>query len=124
MVVELLGATTPLRATPLPILRRFFSNVRISEPDACWEWIGSKYTVGYGQFSIPVDGRNRTMVGAHRFAWALAFGKTPKGMFVCHHCDNPPCVRPDHLFLGTHTENIRDMLRKGRGRWRQQKSRA
>lgn len=51
---------------------------------------------------------------AHRVAWELSFGPVPAGLFVCHHCDNPRCVRPDHLFVGTHDANMRDRDRKGR----------
>ncbi len=54
---------------------------------------------------------------ASRAAWEMVNGPIPTGMFACHHCDNPPCVRPDHLFLGTPKDNTEDMLRKGRAHW-------
>lgn len=54
------------------------------------------------------------MVSAHRYCWTIHFGAIPKGKWVCHHCDNPPCCNPSHLFLGTPSDNTRDMLRKGR----------
>jgi len=88
---------------------RFWEKVDTSRE--CWEWTGSKRPLGYGQMGIP--GTNRP-VGAHRISWELHFGPIPDDMFVCHRCDNPKCVRPDHLFLGTPTDNVRDMVAKGR----------
>lgn len=76
----------------------------------CWEWPGAQGN-GYGMILMP-DGRLR---GAHRVAWELANGPIPDGLFVLHHCDNRACVRPDHLFLGTQGDNVRDMYAKGRG---------
>lgn len=66
---------------------------------------------GYGKLTV----HRRTKL-AHRFSWELTNGPIPDGMFVCHHCDNPPCVNPDHLFLGTAYDNMRDMIAKGRAR--------
>lgn len=77
--------------------------------DGCWEWQASTYGIGYGQFH-----RDGVMTPAHRMAWQLTHGSIPDGMVVCHRCDNPPCVRPDHLFLGTNKDNSRDMVAKGR----------
>lgn len=77
----------------------------------CWEAIGGKARHGYVLFYA---GGKRTL--AHRLAWQEANGPIPTGMFVCHHCDNPPCCRPDHLFLGTPGDNMRDMAAKGRGK--------
>lgn len=83
--------------------RRFWS--RVQKSDGCWTWTGSKDGDGYG-----FVGRDR----AHRFSYELANGPIPKGLCVLHTCDNPPCVRPDHLFLGTHADNVADRHAKGR----------
>lgn len=82
--------------------------------DDCWTWMASRFSNGggYGQFSI--GGAGGSAIGAHRYSWDLHFGPIPEGMLVCHHCDNPPCVNPAHLFLGTHVDNALDMVAKGR----------
>lgn len=80
---------------------------------SCWIWKGRKRKTGYGRFFT--KGRE---VLAHRVAYLIAFGRDPGAMHVCHRCDNPSCVRPDHLFLGTTQDNSRDRLIKGRShRW-------
>jgi hypothetical protein len=86
---------------------------RVQKTDACWPWIGGKTKAGYGLF-----GPGNTKRLAHRIAWELTHGPIPVGLFVCHTCDNPPCVRPDHLFLGTAGDNADDKHAKGRGRGR------
>lgn len=100
---------------PQAVSDRFWRRVRRGADDECWEWAGARYPSGYGvmRLSRPV----RRMIAAHRVSWALAHGALPPGgLDVCHHCDNPPCVNPAHLFLGTRSDNMRDMQRKGRGR--------
>lgn len=83
---------------------------RVKKSDGCWEWQGSRHPNGHGYFSA-----GRQSVGySHRAAWEFVNGPIPEGMCVCHHCDNPPCVRPDHLFLGTHNDNMQDAVQKGR----------
>lgn len=77
--------------------------------DGCWIWMGARSAKSYG--TVFGHGSSRY---AHRAAWELHFGPIPAGMFVCHHCDNPPCVRPDHLFLGTPSANMWDKVHKGR----------
>ena len=80
------------------------------DPDACWTWTGYCNAAGYGHVRWGEDRR----VFAHRVAWEAVHGPIPDGLVVCHHCDNPPCVRPDHLFLGTVRDNAQDMIAKGR----------
>jgi hypothetical protein len=89
---------------------RFWDALRWTESD-CWEWTGRLSRRGYGL--VYVDG---AYTGAHRWAWTLLNGSIPTGLLVCHHCDNPPCCNPDHLFLGTNADNMAAMQAKGRGR--------
>lgn len=90
---------------------RFWANVAKSEePDGCWLWLGSAKTGTHGNFKI---GDRR--VQASHFAWELANGRpVPDGRWVLHHCDNPPRVRPDHLYVGTHLDNVRDAVERDR----------
>lgn len=93
---------------------RFWAKVKLGGPKDCWEWVGGRVPGPhpYGKFYIRTD--KPTL--AHRFSWQLRFGPIPRDTFVCHHCDNPPCVNPEHLFLGTDRDNIHDMIAKGRAR--------
>jgi hypothetical protein len=89
---------------------RFWARVDVvSDGDACWRWKAGADADGYGM--IKVDGRSRRV---HRIAWELGNGPIPAGLFVCHRCDTPACVRVDHLFLGTPKDNANDRDRKGR----------
>lgn len=82
-----------------PVIRKELGN--------CWIWTGTTIQSGYGIFL-------RGKIYVHRFSWELVNGKIPDGLNVCHHCDNPPCVRESHLFLGTDADNCRDKIIKGR----------
>jgi len=86
---------------------RFWEKV-VKSP-TCWEWSAYRDGQGYGHFR-GVTGR----VQAHRQAWELTHGAIPAGMLVCHMCDNTACVRPEHLYIGTHADNMRDMVARGR----------
>ena len=82
---------------------------RVDKRQDCWLWLGSVNNYGYGTL-----GHNKKVILAHRYAWEITNGAIPDGLLVCHSCDNPPCVNPDHLFLGTHTDNLNDCISKGR----------
>jgi len=89
-----------------------FKDKFIVANNGCWEWTGCLDKKGYGQFYY--KGKHRR---AHRVSWALKYGEIPPSeLFACHKCDNPKCVNPDHLFLGTQSDNMKDMSRKGRVR--------
>lgn len=102
------------------ITRRFWSKVDKTPGHGpqgdCWLWTGAPNSDGYGSLRIGSrrDG-SRTGIKSHRLSYLLHYGNVPDGLQVLHRCDNPPCVNPDHLFLGTHTDNMRDRSAKGRG---------
>lgn len=85
---------------------RFWSH--IDRSDGCWEWPRTRNAGGYGIFV------HEWGALAHRYSWIVTNGPIPEGLDVLHHCDNPPCVRPDHLFLGTDADNVADKYAKGR----------
>lgn len=89
---------------------RFWSRV-VPSDTGCWEWAGPKDRRGYGLFPY-----HRTYYRAHRFMHLLVTGNIPDGAFACHRCDNPGCVNPAHLFIGTAMDNAIDREQKGRGR--------
>ena len=87
---------------------RFLSKIKAT--DGCWDWTGGKNRFGYGSFQL----RTNKSILAHRTCWNMFNGEIPIGVCVYHKCDNPGCVNPDHLFLGTHKENMEDKIKKGR----------
>lgn len=88
----------------------FWSKVMITKN--CWIWTGSRHKQGYGRLNVP--GKERHLAMAHRVSFILNCGPIPDGLDVCHSCDYPPCVRPDHLYAGTESQNIRDSVARDR----------
>ncbi len=99
---------------PRPIEERFWGKVAISDKDDCWLWAGARFQRGYGK--IYSGGKSSRLIRAHRVAYELTYGSIPNQLHVLHKCDNPPCVNPRHLFLGTQLDNNRDRYLKGRSR--------
>lgn len=81
-------------------------------PSGCWLWTGGRVQTGHGQ--ITIGGKGSTNISTHRASWILHFGPIPPAKSVLHRCDIPNCVNPDHLYLGTQADNMRDMVSKGR----------
>lgn len=96
----------------IPFSERLFSKISRSTSDQCWPWNGCRNKKGYGMIALP--GKGNGVLLTHRAAWMVTNGDIPKGILVCHHCDNPPCCNPSHLFLGTNSQNQQDSIRKGR----------
>lgn len=90
--------------------QRFWA--KVNKTDSCWLWTAYRNRKGYGEFGM--GGHRGRMYLAHRVSWEMANGTIPDGMYVCHACDVPACVNPSHLWLGTATDNNRDMFAKGR----------
>ncbi len=95
-----------------PVTERFWP--KVSKTPTCWIWMGAHNEDGYGL--IYIEGK---MIAAHRMSWELSNGPIPPSASILHKCDNPPCVNPDHLYAGTQSDNVHDMLARGRAHWQQ-----
>jgi hypothetical protein len=93
--------------------RTFWSRVSIGSPDECWPWSMYRSKDGYGQIHASLV-HGRVIDKTHRVAWSLTNGAIPDGMSILHHCDNPPCCNPAHLYVGTHAQNNADRIERGR----------
>lgn len=103
-----------LRGRTYPTLtERFWA--RVDSTGECWLWTGTRDLNNYGALHYRLPNQ-RVNKGAHRLSWEIHFGPIPDGLCVLHHCDNPPCVNPTHLFLGTKQVNSTDMKQKGRAK--------
>jgi hypothetical protein len=98
----------PLAPPPTPLERLERSGWTVTD-SGCWEWSGSRDKRNYG--TVSVVNRN---VFAHRHSYEVFIGPIPDGHVICHRCDNPPCINPEHLFSGPQADNVRDMVEKGR----------
>jgi hypothetical protein len=89
------------------IKERFFQ--KVNKTNSCWLWTGALSSRGYGSFGV-----NGKTTAAHRYSYQMHIGEIPKGLVICHTCDTPSCVNPDHLWAGTQSENMKDMFNKNR----------
>lgn len=110
--LRLTGTTDPGPKAHGTLADRFWRKVEKGKKFECWEWLGWQTPAGYG--SIQRGGKNSPTLLAHRVCYEIHNGKIPDGLFVMHSCDNPSCVNPSHLSLGTPKDNTGDMINKGR----------
>lgn len=101
---------------PKPPEERFWKHVPSGAPDECWEWQGTRGPPPNHYGTIYVSQNPMRYKKAHRLSWEIHHGPIPEGKNVLHHCDNPPCVNPAHLYTGTQADNARDRAARGRGR--------
>ena len=118
-----MGMRGPKPFTFDQVIKRFWERIDIvPDCDSCWEWRGSRSRNGSGYGTIQARALSSQPLYAHRLMWILAYGPIPEGMDILHKCDNPPCCRPKHFFLGDQAANNKDMQSKGRlkigGNWR------
>lgn len=99
----------PLRLSQQQRILYFWSRVTIADLLGCWNWEGPRDNFGYGR----TTGFNGGSVLTHRFAWIIVYGSIPHGLWVLHKCHTPPCCNPNHLYLGTHKDNMRDAVERG-----------
>ncbi len=103
----------PIKPYPIKLSEEHIARFheRYAKTDGCWPWLGRRNRAGYGRLSV-----SRRSLAAHRVSYAIHNGRDPGELFVCHACDNPSCVNPNHLWLGTVLDNNRDSYAKGRSR--------
>jgi hypothetical protein len=94
-----------LKISGVPLTKRFWD--KVNQIEGCWLWTAGVKNNGYGGFRL-----NNQTINAHRAAWLMVNGEIPKGLLVLHRCDNKLCVNPDHLYLGTHRDNMRDAVER------------
>jgi hypothetical protein len=101
----------------IPFSQKFWQKIKKGADDECWEWTAAVDASGYGDLILYEVANGRKVqfhTRAHRYAWTLTHGPIPEGMLICHHCDNRLCCNPNHLFVGTNSDNMLDMWRKQR----------
>lgn len=111
-VSDTLATISAMGVAPTPWQERFWRYLTPGAHGDCWEWQGARNSHGYGRLNS--GGKNGRTIKAHRASYEIHHGVAPGDMDVCHHCDNPPCCNPAHLFLGDAATNAQDMARKGR----------
>lgn len=99
---------------PKILLDRFEEKYTPVTESGCWLWLGAANPAGYGKMGVTISPYKYKYIDAHRISYTLHKGEIPEGLQVLHECDNPSCVNPDHLFLGTQKENLEDRDKKGR----------